>query len=296
MSRKVIVLGAGGNIGLWVALGLAKSHEVVAVAHDYIPPQLPRAIKLDITRTDEVVGLITATRPAAVVNLSAMADPDACEKNPALARKVNIDGAANVAHACAEVGARLVYYSSDLVFDGKKSLYAENDTPNPLSIYGETKLRGEVASLEINPGMTAILRTAIVYGKGSGKRPSFIESTIEKSRDGMGIVAFTDQYRSFLYVEDSANAVAGIIDRKLAGVYHAGGDDRMSRYEFMLTLFKKMNLPQETLVPAKMTGVFGAAPRPADCSLSSEKLKRDTGWRPTSMSEGMERFRRAVMV
>lgn len=296
MSRKVIVLGAGGNIGLWVALGLAKSHEVVAVAHDYIPPQLPRAIKLDITRTDEVVGLITSTRPSAVVNLSAMADPDACEKNPALARKVNIDGAANVAHACAEVGARLVYYSSDLVFDGKKSLYTESDTPNPLSLYGETKLKGESVSLDINPGMTAILRTAIVYGKGSGKRPSFIESTIEKSRDGMGIVAFTDQYRSFLYVEDSANAVAGIIDRKLTGVYHAGGDERMSRYDFMLTLFKKMSLPQETLVPAKMTEIFGAAPRPTDCSLSSEKLKRDTGWRPTPMSEGMERFRRAVMV
>jgi len=294
MNRKVVVIGAGGNIGFWVAMGLAKSHEVVPVVHDYIPPQLSGAIKLDITRTEDVVELIAATQPNAVVNLSALADPDVCEKNPALARKVNIDGAANVAHACARVGARLVYYSSDLVFDGRKTLYTESDTPNPLSLYGETKLKGETDSLEINPGMTAVLRTAIVYGKGSGKRPSFIESTIEKSRDGMGIVAFTDQYRSFLYVEDSATAVAGIIDRKLAGVYHAGGDERMSRYDFMMSLFKKMNLPQETLVPAKMTGVFGAAPRPEDCSLSSEKLKRDTGWRPTSMSEGMERFKRLL--
>jgi dTDP-4-dehydrorhamnose reductase len=295
MSHKILVLGAGGNIGCWIAVGLAKSHDVVPVVHDYIPAQLSEAIKLDITRTEEVVKLITTTRPSAVVNLAALADPDACEKNPALARKVNIDGSANVAHACAEVGARLVYYSSDLVFDGKKSFYTESDTPNPLSLYGETKLKGERASLDINPGMTAILRTSIVYGKGSGKRPSFIESTIKKSRDGMGIVAFTDQYRSFLYAEDSATAVAGIIDRKLTGIYHAGGDDRMSRYEFMMYLFKKMNLPQETLVPSKMSGVFGAAPRPADCSLSSEKLKRDTGWRPTSMGEGLERFRLSMM-
>lgn len=294
MKRKIIVLGAGGNIGFWVAMGLAKSREVVPVVHDYIPPQLSGAVKLDITRTDDVVELFSATRPRAVVNLAALADADACEKNPSLARKVNIGGAANVAHACAKVGARLVYYSSDLVFDGKKSLYTENDTPNPLSLYGETKLEGEKISLELNPGMTAVLRTAIVYGKGSGKRPSFIESTVEKSRDGMGIIAFTDQYRSFLYVEDSAGAVAGIIDNKLTGVYHAGGDERMSRYEFMLMLFKKMNLPQETLAPAKMTVVFGAAPRPADCSLSSEKLKRDTGWRPTPVSEGMERFRRLL--
>lgn len=295
MSRKIVVVGAGGNIGYWVAMGLAKSHEVVPVAHDFVPPELSGAVQLDITRTDDVVRLFAATRPSAVVNLAAMADPDACQKNPALARKVNVDGAANVAHACAEVGARLIYYSSDLVFDGKKSFYTENDTPNPLSIYAETKLRGEMDSLEINPGKTAILRTAIVYGKGSGKRPSFTELMIEKSRAGVSIQAFTDQYRSFLYVEDSANAVAGIIDRDLAGVYHAAGDERMSRYEFMLMLFKRMGLPQETLVPAKMAGVLGVAPRPADCSLSSEKLKRDTGWRPTPMGDGMERFRRLIL-
>ncbi len=294
MKRKIIVLGAGGNIGLWVALGLAKSWEVVPVVHDYIPPQLSGAVKLDITRTDDIVELFSATRPRAVVNLAAMADPDACEKNPALARRVNVEGAANVAHACAKVGARLVYYSSDLVFDGKKSLYTENDAPNPLSLYAETKLKGERDSLEMNPGMTAVLRTAIVYGKGSGKRPSFIESAVEKSRNGVGTLAFTDQYRSFLYVEDSAGAVAGIIDNKLTGVYHAGGDERMSRYEFMLMLFKKMSLPQETLVPAKMAGIHGTAPRPADCSLSSEKLKRNTGWRPTPVEEGMERFRRLL--
>lgn len=294
MKRKVVVIGAGGNIGLWVALGLAKSREVVPVVHDYIPPQLSGAVKLDITRAGDVEELIASERPRAVVNLAAMADPETCEKNPALSRKINIEGAANVAHACANVGARLVYYSSDLVFDGQKSLYTENDKPNPLSIYGETKLRGESDSLEINPGMTAILRTAIVYGKSSGKRPSFIESAIEKSRNGIGTPAFTDQYRSFLYVEDSATAVAGIIDHKLTGVYHAGGDDRMSRYDFMLMLFKKMGLPQETLVPEKMDAVYGTAPRPADCSLSSEKLKRDCGWRPTPMSEGMERFRQLL--
>lgn len=294
MKRKVIVIGAGGNIGLWVALGLAKTYEVVPVVHDYAPPQLSGAVKLDITRPAEVDGFIASMRPHAVVNLAAMADPETCEKNPALSRKVNVEGAANVAHACANVGARLVYYSSDLVFDGKKSMYTENDKPNPLSIYGETKLRGEKDSLEINPGMTAVLRTAIVYGKSSGKRPSFIESALEKSRNGVGTPAFTDQYRSFMYVEDSATAVAGIIDHRLTGVYHAGGDDRMSRYDFMLLLFKKMGLPQEALVPAKMSSVYGAAPRPADCSLSSEKLKRDAGWRPTPMSEGMERFRQLL--
>jgi dTDP-4-dehydrorhamnose reductase len=294
MKSKVVVIGAGGNIGLWVALGLAKSREVVPVVHDYIPPQLSGAVQLDITRTSDVDKLIASTRPHAVVNLAAMADPDVCEKNPALTRRINIEGAANVAHACANVGARLVYYSSDLVFDGEKSFYTENDKPHPLSLYGETKLKGERDSLEINPGMTAVLRTAIVYGTGSAKRPSFIESAVAKSRNGVGTPAFTDQYRSFLYVEDSASAVAGLIDNRLTGVYHAGGDERMSRYEFMLMLFKKMSLPQETLAPATMSSFFLGARRPADCSLSSEKLKRDTGWRPTPMAEGMERFRRLL--
>lgn len=294
MSGKVIVIGAGGNIGLWVAVGLAKSREVLPVAHDYIPPQLPGAVRLDIMRADDVVRLITATRPRAVVNLSAMADADACGKNPALARAVNVDGAANVAHACAKAGARLVYYSTDLVFDGKKSLYMESDTPNPLGLYGETKLEGEKISLETNPGLTAVLRTAIVYGKGSGKRASFIEAAVEKARAGERILTFTDQYRSFLYVEDSASAVAGIIDNKLTGVYHAGGDERMSRYDFMMTLFKSMSLPLDALVPVKMADISGAAPRPADCSLSSEKLKRDAGWRPAPVEDGMERFRRLL--
>lgn len=293
MKRKVLITGAGGNIGFYLARGLAGIYEVIPAVHDYEPPGLRGAIRMDITDGATVRETIRKLRPYAVVNAAAIADANVCEKDPKLARAVNVAGARNVARVCEELGAYLVQYSTDLVFDGHAGMYREDDEPNPLSVYAATKLESEGAALSSDTN-ASVLRTAIVYGKSSGKRKTFFEVVIEKARKGDSVKVFADQYRSFMYAGDSASAVASLIENDCVGIYHAGGAERLSRYDFMTRALDRLGVSTDTLEKTSMADLPGQASRPPDCSLDSSKLIGETGWRPTPFEEAMARLEKSL--
>ncbi len=292
MKSKILVIGAGGNIGFVVARFLSKKYEVHATVHNYCPKGLA-AERLDITDHRAVETMIDRVKPDAVVNLSALADANVCEKKPDKARRINVDGAQNIAQACKKMGdVYLVHYSTDLVFDGACGAYSEEDAVNPVNVYGATKAESESVVISSHKN-SAILRTAIVYGRGSGKRPNFFEFLIAQAKNGNGAKIFTDEYRSFLYVDDSASAVAELISSGLTGVFHAGGDERLCRYEFVMKMLSYFGLPGANFEPIRIGDLAEQAPRPPDCSLNSAKLKAKTGWRPSSLEQGMERFKQS---
>ncbi|VAX20681.1 dTDP-4-dehydrorhamnose reductase, partial [hydrothermal vent metagenome] len=215
-------------------------------------------------------------------------------KKPDTARLINVDGAQNVARACKKMdNVYLVHYSTDLVFDGTCGPYCEEDAVNPVNVYGATKAESESAVISSHEN-SAILRTAIVYGRGSGKRPNFFEFLIAQAKSGKGAKIFNDEYRSFVYADDSASAVAELISSGLTGVFHAGGDSRLSRYEFVMKMLLYFGLPGANFEPIQIGDLAEQAPRPPDCSLNSEKLKAETGWRPSSFEPGMERFKQSL--
>lgn len=286
--RKILVIGAAGQIGSRAVMALEKRFETAPVVHNHCPPGMDAA-RTDITDQAAVTRLLESTRPHAVINLAAVADANACQKDPALAAMVNVDGAANVARACARVNARLVHYSTDLVFDGTRGMYSEDDPPAPVNVYGVTKAESESAVLDACPD-AAVLRTAIVYGPGAGIRPSFFESAVRRAMSGERVGVFTDEIRSFVGVDDSAEAAAAIIDAGAAGMFHAGGGEPSSRHDFMKKVFAFLNIDPGLLDPVKIGDVPSAAPRPADCSLASDKLRRMTGWRPEPFETVMVKF------
>lgn len=293
MKSKVLVIGAGGNLGFCLARFLSNRYTVHSTVFNYCPEGLD-AQRLDITDHGAVETMIDRIKPDAVVNLAALADPNVCEKNRDEAKHINVGGAENVARACKRSGnVYLVHYSTDLVFDGAEGLYSEDDSINPASVYGSTKAESESAVISSHEN-SAILRTAIVYGAGSGKRPNFFEFLIDQARSGHGAKIFTDEYRSFLYADDSASAAASLISSCLTGVFHAGGDERLSRYEFVMKMLSCFGLSGEYLEPIKISDLKGQAPRPADCSLNSEKLKTRTGWRLMPFEQGMARFKESL--
>jgi len=283
MNEVFLVTGAAGNLGVRVTRRLAREGAVVPTAHDYLPDGL-NAGRLDITNVQEVERLIARVRPTVVVNLAALADANVCEKNPEQARAVNSEGAGAVARAAARAGAFLIHVSTDLVFDGKKGMYAEDGRAEPLGVYGASKLAGERAALG-SGARAAVIRVGIVFGAGSGKRPNFFESAAAKARAGETVSVFTNEWRSFMYVEDAAEAVAAVARSRAAGLWHAAGPDRLSRFEFTLALFVALGLPLEALRPIAIGDLPGQAPRPADCSLDSARLIRATGWRPRPLRE-----------
>jgi len=293
MKSKVLVIGAGGNLGFCLARFLSAKYTVYPTVHDYYPEGLD-AERLDITNRNAVENMVDRVKPDAVVNLSALADANVCEKKPDEARLINVDGAQNIARACEKTGnVYLVHYSTDLVFDGTGGPYSEDDAVNPVNVYGTTKAESESAVISSHEN-SAILRTAIVFGKGSGKRPNFFEFLINQAQSGHGAKIFMDEYRSFLYVDDSANAVAELISSGLTGVFHAGGSERLSRYEFVMKMLLYLGLTGGNFKSIRIGDLAEQAPRPPDCSLNSAKLTAKTGWRPSSFEQGMERFKKSL--
>ena len=288
MKEKIIVTGAGGNIGIHITRCLARDYHVIAAIHNHKPSWLTGE-RLDITEISEVEAMVVRHSPVAVVHAAAIADANLCEQERDLARAINIDGAANIARVCESEGVYLLHISTDLVFDGQKGNYSEDDQPSPLSHYGKTKAEAETMVSDCCPG-ASILRTAIVYGAGSGKRPNFFQWAIRQASDGKPMKIFTDEYRSFLYVEDSAEAVAALVGKRPRGIFHAGGDERQSRYDFTKKLLEAFHLPTEGIETIKIADLKGDAKRAADCSLSSAKLKRETGWAPIPFGETVEKL------
>jgi len=286
---KIALTGAGGNIGFRLARLLEKKYDVTCFAHDYVPAGLD-AVSLDITDADAVYHAIARLRPYAVINTAALADANLCQSRPGIADSVNVVGVINIAKACAAARCKLIHYSSDLVFDGKRGMYDETSPPSPIGVYAATKSRSEPAALEHNEA-TAILRTAIVYGTGSGKRPTFFEHVVRRAREGASSRVFVDEFRSFLYIDDSATAAISLLENFSPGVYHAGGDERLSRHVFVSRTLSFFGLDTGLAEPIKIADADNQSYRPSDCSLYSGKLKDATGWKPATISEGMKKFR-----
>jgi dTDP-4-dehydrorhamnose reductase len=161
MKKKLLVTGANGLLGNRI-VALAKNRYTVIPTHR-TKPLISNSLKLDITNAAEASNLFGKLKPDAVVHTASETNVDRCETEREHAWKVNVEGTGNVAEACKKVHAKLVYISTDYVFDGEKGLYDEEDEPNPVNYYGLTKLEGEKQVTEQCKNY-AILRASVLYG------------------------------------------------------------------------------------------------------------------------------------
>jgi dTDP-4-dehydrorhamnose reductase len=191
----VLITGAGGL----VASALAPRYEnVIALRH----------AAMDIVDADAVERVFDRVGPDVVINC-AVIGVDACEKNPALAERVNVDGPANVARTAARSGAAIVHFSSNYVFDGNRPRnepYGIDDVADPINVYGKTKLAGERAVLDAC-GRAFVIRTSWVYGPG---KDSFLSTAAAKLGRGERIQAISDTFANTTYVEDLAERVVAV--------------------------------------------------------------------------------------
>ncbi|MFH1760921.1 MAG: sugar nucleotide-binding protein, partial [bacterium] len=165
------------------------------------------------------------------VNLAGSKSVAECENNPDAAYQINVAGVRNVSRLAKRYNIRFIHLSTDMIFDGKKGNYSENDAPCPMTVYAKTKYQGEEAALSLGTN-TLILRSALCFGMPLGKNHSFsdwLESGFTKSKK---MNLFKDQYRTPVYVRDLCRLVAKCIPSKLTGILHAAGDDKVDRVEF----------------------------------------------------------------
>lgn len=292
MTPKTLLLtGATGFLGRRLAPDLAASWTVVRASR---AAEGPDSVRLDLEVPDSVRRAFDLVRPAAVVHAAAMARPDDCERDPERARRVNVDAARLIAELCGRSGARLAHLSTDLVFDGEKGCYDEDDAPNPISVYGRVKLDAEEAVLAAAPGACA-LRVASVYGRPLGTAACFVDELRAALSKGEPIGAFVDQWRT----PTAGDRLGGVILRLLAdpdleGVYHWGGAERVTRFESALALCRAFGFDERLVRPTRASDKRVPAPRPRDSSLDSGRLAAALGLAPTTLAEGFAALKAAA--
>ena len=291
MDRPVLITGATGFIGRRLVLGLASDWRVIPASRT---AEHSHALALELTDPGSMARAFSAIGPAAVVNAAGMADPDACEREPELARRVNVDAVRALAKLCTKAGARLLHFSTDLVFDGEKSWYAEDDPPGPLSVYGRSKLESEQAALDLCPG-AVVLRVSNCYGRPlAGARPSYLDQLYASLSTGRLVKGFVDQWRTSTAADQLPQVVLRILANPgLQGVFHWGGADRASRYQIALTFCQVMGLDERLVQPASAADAVFAAQRPRDTSLNSARLREALQLQPLGLREGYSALRGA---
>lgn len=220
---------------------------------------------------DSASRLLDLTKPDLVVNCAGMTNVEECQADPEAARRANAEMPGLLAAACSGRGVRFVHISTDHLFDDRHTLFSETDRPTPLNIYGSTKAAGEQAVLDAAPE-ALVVRTNF-FGWGTSYRRSFTDSILRALRAGERPLLFDDVYFTPILIDRLVEVVHQLVGRQRSGLYHAVGDERLTKYAFGLLVAREFGL-NETLV---RRGRFADRPelvaRPREMGLSNAKLR-----------------------
>jgi dTDP-4-dehydrorhamnose reductase len=272
MARRVLVTGATGQLGAYLVRE-AVEHGIDVVAWGHSRPATVAGVAarpVDLADAADVARAFHDARPEVVIHAAAMAAVADCARDPGTADIVNARGTAMLAHLCDAAGTRLVYVSTDLVFDGEAAPYAESAEPNPLSEYGRTKVAGERAVLAF--ARHAAVRVSLLFGPSKNGRPNFFDSQLAALRAGRTVRLFHDEWRTPLGLAAAARALVAVVQSNVTGLLHVGGPERMSRLEMGQRLATHLGGNSTGIEASGRLSVAGE-PRPRDTSLDSSRWR-----------------------
>ena len=268
---RVLVTGAGGQLGGHVLRRLSRlGPDLFAWSHRPAEPRFGVALRpVDLTDHAAVDAAFNDTLPDVVVHMAAISTPAAAYRDPLLARAVNIDATANLAKLAADLGARMIFLSTDMIFDGRKGMYTERDVADPPSLYGRTKLEAEQYVLDVPNSL--VLRLSLLFGPTLISQPTFFDAQCQALREGAAVTLFDDEWRTPLGMAQATEAIAVAIEQAPSGLFHLGGPERMSRYEMGCRLAAVLQADPTAIVKCSRLSIESQEPRPADTSLDATR-------------------------
>jgi dTDP-4-dehydrorhamnose reductase len=289
MTRKrLLITGANGLLGNKAVELASRNYEVMPLHH--AKPLHDNSLEVDIANKEQVLGIFRKLQPDAVIHAAAETNVDKCETQKEHAWKINVEGTRNIAEAY-KAGAKLIYISTDYVFDGRKGNYKEDDAPNPINYYAVTKLEGEKQVIQ-NCKNFAILRTSVLYGWHPFKQ-NFATWVITQLEQNKEITVVEDHYNTPTLADNLAEMAIEAIQKDLQGVYHACGSERIGRYEFARQIARAFDLNQNLIRPIKMEQLTAwIAKRPRDSSLNTNKIRSQLEAKPLNITEGLDRMKK----
>ncbi len=286
---RVLVTGASGLLGINVALEARQDHTVIGLVNTHRLRNAPfKVLTADLLTEGRIERLLEETCPDWVIHCAALANLEACESEPVLAAQINTEVPRKLAFHVARGGARLLYVSTDAVFDGQRGDYSEMDLPNPLSVYARTKLDGERAVMEADP--TAIVARVNLFGWSlSGKR-SLAEWFLNNLSAGNPVMGFTDVYFCPLLANHLAQILMEMLARELSGLFHVVSSQCITKYEFGIALAHQFGLNEKLISPTSVEQSGLKAARSPKLTLQNTKLTQALNRTLPDLSTGLEQF------
>ena len=281
LNNRAWITGANGLIGNYL----------VQTAPRFAPHWRVRALtreQLDLLDSDAVRREFQKDQPQLVIHCAAVSTIAATQSNPDLARRVNVDATVHLAGLAVDIP--FVFFSTDLVFDGRKGNYDETDAVNPLHIYGETKAAAE--QIILKNSRHTVVRTSLNGGTSRAGNRGFNEDLRLAWQAGRSMTLFTDEFRCPIFAGETARAVWELVNQKRTGLFHVAGAEKLSRWQIGQLIAVRWPQLNPKITPSS-TAHFPGPPRALDTSLNITKVQKVlsvplpglTGWLATNPQE-----------
>ena len=285
---RILVTGASGLLGINLAVEANKQHEVIGVVNTQALSGTPfRLLTAELLAKDAFAELLDRVQPDWVIHCAALANLDECEEDPAFAELINAVLPGEIARVCRN-RARLLHISTDAVFDGSREHVTEEDEPNPLSVYGRTKLSAERAVMDANPN--AIIARVNLFGWSLKGKRSLAEWFYYNMQAGKAVKGFTDVRFKPMLANQLTGVLLDMLEAKLSGIFHVVGADCISKYDFGLAIARQCGLDENLISPVSVVDFGLKAARANNLCLNTSKLEQVLHKPLPDFSTGVEQF------
>jgi len=274
---KVLVFGAQGMLGKDLVPLLSKNHEVMG----------KDIADLNILEAQKIHQAMEEYQPQVVINAAAYTDVDGCETHPEKAFAVNAEGARNIALGCRAFGAKMIHLSTDYVFDGISPFpYQESDYPNPLNVYGASKLLGERYIQEILNNHL-VIRTEWLYGQ-HGR--NFVDNILKQARQKSKLQVVNDQRGAPTFTKKLSWAIGLLLSKDETGILHVTSLGSCTWFEFAVRIMEIKKIDHIRVIPISSQKLNRSAKRPANSLLDCSRFEKITGFKMVSWEEALQEY------
>lgn len=271
MADVLLITGGTGNLGshlVRLAVKLGKWDEVHATYHA-LNPNFHKIFWHFTDARNPIAPTLNRVKPTCIIHTMALSSPDECEKRKLDAWQINVKATSEIITYANANPVRLIYTSSDLVFDGEKGNYSEEDNARPLNFYGDTKLEveNEIRENYLTKNYV-VARIGLQFGFNLNQRLNFFDAIYNSLRNQTPVKLFEDQFRSMMNINNASECLLELATNEYQGMIHLAGPERISRHEFGLRLAYHLKLSDAAIIKTKMTEMPTFSKRPKDVSLN----------------------------
>lgn len=288
MKKKLLITGISGLLGNNLAYVLRERYDIAGWynSHKALLPGV-NSFKVDITDSRLIKEFISDYKPDIILHCASLTNIDYCQKNKGETRKVNVEGTQNIVSACANQNTKLVYISTDAVYDGEKGNYSEDAPVSPCNYYGLTKYEAENA---VKDYKNYIIARTNIFGWNIQDKYSIAKWILYSLQKGCGINGFSDAIFSSIYTLEFARIMNIMLDKNLTGIFNLASKTSMSKYGFAVLIAEVFNKNKSLIKPASIDDHNCFATRGKNLSLNTKKLSNAIGEDMPSIEECVNLF------